>query len=529
MLSATVVSEVAVKVAASEWRGRRQIVETEAQRLGCSANTLYTALRAVRGRTRKQRADRGHCRRLSADHVRAVAEVKAKGRDTLHDRIIATDDAIRAAEESGIVPKGSVTRSAFDRHAARGRWFGGHDRVYCRFQARRSNQLHQVDSSQSKYLRVIEKRDGEWIVGTRVPEYSRKRSEEPLGLWCTEVIDDHSRIVRRSYDVAPGESFSVVVEAIKGAWSADPRCALRGMPESLLCDHGPFRRSQEGRNFCESLGVDLIERMPNSPWVSGKVERQWRVFIQRFEAPFLLKPEMTLTLTELNRMLHSFDAETNAKAHPFFMDRSRVQVYADGMDMEQVRYLPEDLGDAIYREDYRTVKPDSTMRLANRWYSVPDELAGRKVRIVFNAEGTVLVEYDGKQYPAKLFVPHDAGEYRAHAFTAAQWLAKDAKARTVDRIPREGADAGEENVLSLHVGEKAAVSSPFAAMEREEYFTNKEEALRALEGWIGKPIHTWDPKTHELLLTLLDRHEMLRRDVLRDFAGELRAQMAQVS
>lgn len=529
MLSATVVSEVAVKVASAEWRGRRQIVQAEAERLGCSVNTLYAALREVRGRTRKQRSDRGRLRKLSADHVQAVAEIKAKARDTLHGRNLATDDAIRAAVESGIVPEGSVTRSAFDRHAHRMRLFGGHDRVYCRFQARRSNQLHQVDSSQSKYLRVIGKENGEWIIGVRVPEYSRKRSEEPLGLWCTEVIDDHSRVLRRTYDVAAGESFSMVVEGIKSAWSADPRCALRGMPESLLADHGPFRRSQEGRNFCESLGVDLIERMPDSPWVSGKVERQWRVFIQRFESPFLLKPDMRMPLVELNRMLHSFDAECNGKAHPFFLDRSRLQVYADGLDMETVRYLPEELGDAIYREDFRTVKPDSTMRLRNQWYIVPDELAGRKVRIAFNAEGTVLVEYEGQQYPAKLFVPHDAGEYRAHAFTPAQWLAKDAKARTVAIIPREGAAAGESDVLSLHVGTKAAVASPFAAMERQEFFINKEEALRAMEGWIGKPIHTWGPEIHAALTALLDKKEMLRKEVLRDFAQELRARVAQVS
>ncbi|HRU06580.1 MAG TPA: hypothetical protein P5137_12500, partial [Candidatus Brocadiia bacterium] len=323
------------------------------------------------------------------------------------------------------------------------------------------------------------------------------------------------------YDVAAGESAAMVAKVLAHAWSGDPRCALRGLPESLLCDHGPLRRSDEGQQFADVLGVTYEDRNPNSPWVGGKVERPWRHFIQSFELPWLLKPDAQITLSDLNRMAAAWTGETNAMDHPFFLKQSRLDVYAAGLDLATVRLCPEDAHREVYHEHYRLVRTDGTIRYKNDWYLVPDELVGLMVRVLTKGDtGEMLVEHDGRTFPVKIFAPHDAGQYRAHPDTPALRLVKDG-APVVNRLPIEDAPASAH----LHNAPQAEIRTPFTAAA-DESFINREEALAQFCRWLGKPLHTLPDDIRESVMAILSRHEMLNKSVLFDFATELRARMA---
>ncbi len=490
--------------------------------MGVSPGAVYSALRRFQGRRRRlRRADAGQPRKVSLDAVRAVAAIKAAAADTLNGRALTTAAAIAIAETNGHIAPGALSRSAFERHA-RSAGFSGPVRVYQRFQAQRSNQLHHVDSSQSKYFRVLGRRpDGDWLLAVRTPAYARKRDVEPYGLWATAVVDDHSRCKWIEYDVAAGESAAMVAKVLAHAWSGDPRCALRGLPESLLCDHGPLRRSDEGQQFADVLGVTYEDRNPNSPWVGGKVERPWRHFIQSFELPWLLKPDAQITLSDLNRMAAAWTGETNAMDHPFFLKQSRLDVYAAGLDLATVRLCPEDAHREVYHEHYRLVRTDGTIRYKNDWYLVPDELVGLMVRVLTKGDtGEMLVEHDGRTFPVKIFAPHDAGQYRAHPDTPALRLVKDG-APVVNRLPIEDAPASAH----LHNAPQAEIRTPFTAAA-DESFINREEALAQFCRWLGKPLHTLPDDIRESVMAILSRHEMLNKSVLFDFATELRARMA---
>ncbi len=519
MITPSVVADIAARLADSPWGGRRSLVEDEARRLGVTPNTLYAELRNFRGRTRKVRADRGAHRSVSKESVLAVAAIKAACTDTLAHRRIPTEVAIEMAVANGKIESGSVTRASFDRIALRDRMFGLRH-IYSRFQAKRSNQLHHVDSSQSKYLRVVGKtEDGDWLLAPRMPEYSRKRSAEPLGLWATGVMDDRSRVGTLVYDVAPGESARLVCSALIKAWSPDPRNALRGMPEKLLCDHGPLRRSQEGQGFCDSLGVEYMPRMPNNPEAGGKMERTWRTLISRFELAFKANPELRLTLTDLNRMASSYMEERNGRRHPWMLDKTRLAVYAAALDQEMVRYAPERAEEAIWHEDYRKVGTDSLLRYENKMYLVPDNLAGRTVRILRGCEGFVMAEFEGENYPMKPFAPHDAGEYKDHKDTPARRLEKSAADLRLDVLPHQG----ERDVFHLHTGPRAEIATPFD----EPRFVNKEEALDAFCDWLHMPYHTMSPVWQELLNKLFADERNLFKRVVQDLVSEARAMMAQ--
>jgi len=517
MIRSEVIVDIARRLKAAP-RGRRSgIIGEEAARLGVSRGTIYAALRRLSGR-RRSRADKGR-RLVSEDAVRIVARIRAKASDKVAGRSLPTRLAIRVAETDGLIPAGAISRSTWDR-IARGMQLRTQPRLYCRYQARRSNQLHHVDSTQSKYLRVLEERpDGDHLLAPRSPEYARKRSEEPLGVWCTGVVDDRSRVSFAVYAVAAGESARLVTDALCRAWSGDPRCALTGMPESLQCDHGPLRRSEEGQNFCERLGIVFADRMPNTPWAGGKGERPWRDLFRGFEMMFMLQRERVVPLSELNRRLLSWVDESNNRGHPWLLDRTRLRVYAES-EKAEVRFVPENVADVIFHEHYRCVRNDGLVRFENVWYALPDKVAGRTVRIVHAADGRMVAEHEGEVFDLRPFEPHDVGEYRAHHYTPAQWIEQEATALEIARLPYDE----PRKVLHLHRGEAAAVQTPFDDAARS--FANVEEALAFLAREIALPLHEWPKPMYDAMVGLLRRKGFLLRDVVRDMAAEVKARLA---
>ena len=173
MLTEPIIAEVTAKHAAAGWGLRGELIRNEARRLHCSAATVYAAVRKFRGRTRHPRADKGKLKKFDPAALQAVAEIKAKASEAERHRRLPTDVAIEMAENNGLIPAGAVSRGAFDRHARRAALFTP-ERIYARYQARKSNQLHHVDSTQSKYLHPLaDHDDGDYLLAVRPPQYSR--------------------------------------------------------------------------------------------------------------------------------------------------------------------------------------------------------------------------------------------------------------------------------------------------------------------------------------------------------------------
>ena len=106
-LSRIAVSEVAGAVAGAP-RGRKtQIVEKYAADLCVSVNTVWRAVRATRGATRKPRSDRRKTAVPEAD-IQAVEGIKLQAWRR-GGRNLATEDAIQILEDRGVANGLSVS------------------------------------------------------------------------------------------------------------------------------------------------------------------------------------------------------------------------------------------------------------------------------------------------------------------------------------------------------------------------------------------------------------------------------------
>jgi hypothetical protein len=290
-------------------------------------------------------------------------------------------------------------------------------------------------------------------------------------------LDDRSRVTFTQYVVAPGESFQMAKEFLACAWGADPRCPIQGMPRELNCDFGPVHSSEAGKNLMASLGVAFTDRMPESPNVTGKVERTWRTLFTDFETTYQLHVDRTLSLRELNEEHAAWQVELNDRKHPDFRAFTRIGLYRAEVMHTDVRFIPEDLGDGIWQADMRCVDAFARIRWQNAWYRTPDSWQrGTMVEVMESAGGKILLRHPdtGETFDAPPATPTEWGQYRGHKDTPNQRLVKEAATLQIKNAPF----SGRAVVVNMKPrGKEGEIASPFTAHESAQCFANEGEAL----------------------------------------------------
>ncbi|MDD5088707.1 MAG: hypothetical protein PHI18_07915, partial [bacterium] len=304
-------------------------------------------------------------------------------------------------------------------------------RGYTRFQAEYSNQVHQFDVSGSAYLEVVDDLGGgEFLLRRRSPRsrLSKKQKENRWRLWMIGVVDDYSGMAAVQYEVAAGEGATWVRYHLDKIWRGlDPRLMLRGLPEVLYCDNGPFARTAETLPYLSQdmgVGVELQTHEPYRSRSTGKMERQWRTIKSGFEVAFLAGRD-ALLLSELNRMVIEWSVQQQAKKHRL-LDCARGEAWSRGLTSE-VRIPADDALRNAFRTDVRTVDGSGVFTLGGTAYRVGEEFRSSRVLVFRNGLNEVVCEIaaTGQRAIAELYDgPRAFGDYESFAETEMERTAK---------------------------------------------------------------------------------------------------------
>ena len=461
---------------------RTAIVAEAAAAWGRSVDTVWRWLRSVRPSGREVRSDLGRTRHDPAQ-LRQVLLVKQQTRFTNKrtgvEMVAPTEQALEIARSEGRVTS-DISRSAVDRYAAR---VGlGSQAVRRLTRLKRSaapNDMHVLDCSGSKLL-VFDRWDGQTARLRVRPEegYTRKRQDQPLGVWLVGVVDHCSGVAWAEYAVANGESFELVLNFLRGPWGGDPRCDLRGLPAMLNADHGPFIEHQKCAGLLAGLDVKLLGRMPNTPNVGGAVERSWRTLWGRFEAAnFARTRGREMTLAEANQELAVYLRAWNRHAQ-WLTGEPKLSIYQRGL--ADVRVMPEDVLGALFSGKVRRVLPGGVVRLGNEFYRLPDSWAGRWVEMLVSDAGESIARHGetGETTPVAIAKPSTWDEYEERHDTPWQRLEKEAAADLAAGNARPAFAAEAGNVVTFTPAARTVEpETPFTAARAAARYANMDEGM----------------------------------------------------
>ncbi len=288
---------------------------------------------------------------------------------------------IKLAEVNGLIPKGLLTVSTFNRR-------------------------HLLDASGSNYLYIKEElSDGDFLVGIRhmAPGAHRAEYKGIVGLWALGIVDDRSRCIHIRYYASKGEDTIVTLKFLQEAWQFHPDLPFGGLPEILQTDNSAFARNRILQGFFDTPGIEVkrATTMPYSKEAQGKIERVWRTWKAKFEQPYLavraVKPDYTMRFSELNEALRSWIIEYNTQAHP--LDKvPRADVWRDAMAQQTLHQVPENLAELPFAIEEKTLSAYADFQVQafrnnehKGWFHVPTRFARRRVLVFRNALGQVLI------------------------------------------------------------------------------------------------------------------------------------------
>ena len=220
------------------------------------------------------------------------------------------------------------------------------------------------------------------------------------------------------------------------------------------------------------------------------MERRHRTDQVRFELRFRLSPDAVWPLEEVNALLSEHIAEENRRRHPLAGDVTREEAYRASIAEHGIRRIPEDLSDAIYRQEWRVLRMDRTIAWGDVWEvrDAPEALLGERVLCAKSADGRMVVtDAGGRRYFARPFTPLPAVErWRGLADEVGDAIDKEAAALALAPIHPSG-DSRVVHLAGLSRGEEAQVGGALAPRRREFYAT-KDQAKRALAEILGAPL-----------------------------------------
>lgn len=346
---------------------------------------------------RKPPFDSPHKMEGREQQIKAIFELQARLSDAQAHRWLPSDHVLTLAVQEGLMEAGEFSERTYNRWVQK---FGlRKPRGFVRFQADYSNQMHQLDASGSEYLQVVRQtEDGDWVLAKRVPlRGGKNRKQQPQRLWIAGLVDDFSGALVCRYYVAKGESASWIRHFLLSAWEGlDKGIVVRGIPEMLYVDNGPFARNETTISFLSAktgLGVELKVSKPYASRSHGKIERTWRTLWQRFEL-FYLGENRELLLSELNRCLVTYIIEYNQRLHRSGFG-TRAEMFVSHLQ-GRVRIPPKEGKKSAYRIHDRMIDGGGMFSFKGKTYIVEpehrEELRQIRAMVYETADGEVFIE-----------------------------------------------------------------------------------------------------------------------------------------
>lgn len=364
------------------------------------------------------------------EDLRAIAEIKESYNTiTLKgtNRELSTDAAIELAEDEGLVEKGKLKRSTVNT-GLRERVGYRDETPRVRVEARYACQQFQIDFSRSKHFQVVEPTDdGDWLLRVSAKELHYKSGSERLRTWVTQIVDEYSRLRHIVYRSATGEDTLLGLSALGHVFNREEDDhMMRHLPDRLKGDNGAFMKSRITLNFLDALDIDPKRSAPENKESQGKVERGFRTQWQRFEAPLATRlireqgVKATITLSELNRLVHRFTVAEHNQTHPVYRKERRGDMYQQSILQHRPRILGIDVRDIAFQVWERKADSSGLIYLNGVPFEVPQFAYGKHVRIFRNVtgdfSGSLIDGYRDEPFNVRPFRFRDLDDFdgRAH-------------------------------------------------------------------------------------------------------------------
>jgi len=202
------------------------------------------------------------------------------------------------------------------------------------------------------------------------------------------IIDDATR-----YVVSARFYFKETVEVL----ITEMMVAIRryGICQRFYTDNGPSYASSHLKIVCARLGIHLVHTPPYRPQGRGKVERFFRTIRDQF-----LSDQIADRIDHLNRDLNQYLTEYHQRIHSG-LDLSPLQKRLSGENA--CRKLPEvtDIRNLFCMQRKCRVYNDTTIRLNNRIFEVPDAVPGTTVDVFYLPWDLTWIFYGNHMKPAR--------------------------------------------------------------------------------------------------------------------------------
>ena len=287
----------------------------------------------------KERSDKGHTRRLDADVIAKIYDLREK-----YPRLTATGIRDKMIMD-GFIKESDASVATFQRFIKKNNLKGASapgqkDRKA--FEEEFATGMYQADTLY-----------GPFITENGVP----KRT------YCIMILDDKSRMIvggKFFYEDNSVNFLHVFKEAV----------ASYGIPQKLYVDNGASYKNSQLPLICGQLGTILIHTPVRDGASKGKVERNFRTLRTRFLDA--LDPASVSSIGELNRLLVEYIRTHNTSEHSGtgMVPHTRYMEDIFRVKMPKSR---EWLNDCFLYRVKRKVRNDSTILLEKQMYDVPME------------------------------------------------------------------------------------------------------------------------------------------------------------
>lgn len=300
----------------------------------------------------KERGDRGHHRRLSAEAQLYLNEAVRRNPKTTATTLY---EELAQAQLLGKPPCSLSTVQRFVRHIE----IPQPDQPERhRFAFAHANACWQSDVCVGPYLIT--------------PGGERKQKTLLLA-----ILDDASRLCVHGY---------FYPEANNQAFEAVFKTAIlkRGVPQRLYVDNGRIFHSTQLKLICAHLGITLCHSTPYQPQGRGKIERLFKTIRQQLFAR--LEPDDLVSMEALNQRFADYLEHTyHNRPHSSLGGQTPMQRFL--ADQELLRFVSRERVDrAFLHEEERRVGKDATISVARVVFEVPQVYVGRRVHVLFRPD-----------------------------------------------------------------------------------------------------------------------------------------------
>ena len=317
----------------------------------------------------KQRSDKGHSRRLDADAMAKIYELREK-----YPRLSATGIRDKMIAD-GIIDAADVSVTTFQRFIKKNNLKGASapgmkDRRA--FEEEFSTGMYQADT----------------LYGPRINEGGTARQT-----YCIMILDDKSRLI-------VGGRFFYQDNSVNFQKVFHDAVATYGIPSKLYVDNGSPYKNVQLSLICGQLGCVLIHTPVRDGASKGKVERNFRTLRSRFLNT--LDASGLSGIDELNSLLADYIRSHNTNVH----SATGMPPYSRYMeDIAHIR-MPKSaawLDECFLHRVKRRVNNDATVMLGKTLFDAPMEFIRSTVEVRYRPgePDSAFILDNGTRYPLR--------------------------------------------------------------------------------------------------------------------------------